>query len=167
VGITPEAVDYVREHVAAGAAEVGRDPSEIDLWFMAYPSLADSTGEARTAVAAALSAGGNLLARGPALETVPQRFQGPLRDLAANYTYTQHMNNEGAESNGALATRLGLIDYLADRFSLAGTPEDVREQAQDHEKQGVDRFWLIDGRPGLAPFLGRWGDEIVRPLART
>lgn len=53
VGITPDAVDYVREHVSAGAAEAGRDPSEIDLWFMAYPSLAETTGDARTAVAAA------------------------------------------------------------------------------------------------------------------
>jgi 5,10-methylenetetrahydromethanopterin reductase len=165
VGITPDAVDYVREHVAAGAAEAGRDPSEIDLWFMAYPSLADSEGEARTAVAAALAAGGNLLARGPALATVPDRFRQPLRDLAADYTYTQHMNNEGHESNGALASRLGLIDYLADRFSLAGTAADVREQIRTHDKQGVEHFWLIDGRPGLSGFLDVWGREIVRPLA--
>lgn len=75
------------------------------------------------------------------------------------------MNNEGAESNGALATRLGLIDYLADRFSLAGSPADVREQIHGHEKQGIDRFWLIDGRPGLAAFLDRWGENVVRPLA--
>ena len=128
---------------------------------MTYPNLAGSTGEAVSGIAAALAAGGNLLARSPAATTVPDRYRAALTELAAGYTYTAHMHSTGTSPNGELVTRLGLVDYLADRFALAGEPTEVRERVREHTRRGVDGFWTIYGRPGLDTFVEAWGREII------
>ena len=161
VGLTPEAVEYAREHVAIGAAEANRDVEDIKIWYMCYPSLAETTHEAIHGVAATLAAGGNLLARSPAVESVPDRYRSAMNELANQYNYTAHVKAAEGSPNSELVGRLGLTEYLASRFALAGTSDDVRVFMRKNDTHGIDRYWHIYSRPDLDQFVSEWGAELI------
>lgn len=161
IGTTPEAIEYVEENVALGAKRAGRDPADIQIWHMSYPSVADTRSNAVLRVAATLAAGGNLLARSPAVASVPHRLRSAFDQLAAEYTYTAHVDTGIESPNTILVEKLGLTDYLASRFALAGTPDEVRGQIVENSRHGVNAYWHIYSRPDLDLFVRQWGSEII------
>lgn len=162
VGMTPEAVEFAREHVARGAADAGRDSSDIDVWFMAYPALGPRE-DVTAKVGSVLAAGGNLLARSPAAVTVPDRHRGAFTELAASYDYSAHVHADAGGPNATLIQRLGLVDYLSERFGLLGEPEEVRQAVAERSARGVSDYWLIYSRADLVDLIHRWGSEVVLP----
>lgn len=161
IGTTAEAVEYVEENVAIGAKEASRDPADVQIWYMSYPSLAESNGAAVANVAATLAAGGNLLARSPAVSSVPHSLRSAFSQLAAEYTYTAHVVTGSESPNTQLVERLGLTDYLASRFALAGTPAEVRNQIAQNRCHGVGAYWHIYSRADLDSFVENWGSEVI------
>jgi 5,10-methylenetetrahydromethanopterin reductase len=161
IGMTPEAVDYTMEHIEKGARESGRSIDDIDVWYMCYPHVGDSPDILRPEVGAALAGGGNLLAKSAAASTIPDRFRGAMTELAARYDYSAHMNTDPQSANSRLIFELGLVDYLAERFGLIGTPDDIEARIREHGSRGVVNYWCIYSRPDLPEYVDRWGQNII------
>lgn len=141
----PEMVAVVGEHVAAGAAAVGRDPAEVGIVLGAV-SVVDEDGErartlARTEVAMYLAVVADLDPTAP----VPATLLDEVRRLTA-------------AGDHRAAGRL-IPDDVLDRFAFSGTPERVAEQVLAVLAAGAARVDL--GTPH-----GRTSSEGVELIGR-
>jgi alkanesulfonate monooxygenase SsuD/methylene tetrahydromethanopterin reductase-like flavin-dependent oxidoreductase (luciferase family) len=119
-----------REHVARaeallgeGAVGAGRDPRDLDTWWVA---CLDCDRRRETALAKL----GNILGfvaayvlrADPEGRGVPRELIPAVGEMRATYTTRQRDMDPG------LIERLGLFDYLRGRLAVAGTPDDCRDQ---------------------------------------
>lgn len=161
LGLSEDAIDYAYTHIAQGAHDAGRSMDDIEVWFLNYINLSEDDDRGRARIAASIAAGGNLLARSPAAATVPARHRSALADLAARYRYTKHVDNSAGSDNGRLVEELGLLDYLAERFALAGDAASVIAGIEAARQRAVRNLWSIYNRADIDSFLGRWGQEVM------
>lgn len=159
IGMTPEAVEYTREHIERGARAAGRSADDIEIWYLSYPHVGE--GDLRREVGSVLAAGGNLLAKSPAVSTVPDRYRGAFTELAARYDYARHVHSDADGPNAVLIEELGIADYLAERFGLIGTPDEIAEQVDQHRGRRVDNYWNVYSRDDLAEHVDRWGRDVI------
>jgi 5,10-methylenetetrahydromethanopterin reductase len=110
-----EALRYVIENVAMGAARAGRDLADLDLCASVTAAVADDGEAARRA--ARLKAAFYLPSMPPALV---ERHGVP-------FSTVQPINEAFARGDIAEALRR-TSDEVADRFCIAGTPEEVAER---------------------------------------
>lgn len=158
LGMTPEAVEYTEEQIARG---VTRSDAGPEIWYLCYPGLGEQRGAILEGLGSVLAAGGNLLARSPARVTVPDRYRSGLQELAANYDYSAHVHADAAGANGQLIQRLGLTEYLAERFALVGTGEEVVKQVGAKAEIGVKRYWGVYGRDDVIEHIDGWGAGVI------
>jgi 5,10-methylenetetrahydromethanopterin reductase len=126
------------EIVRRSATDAGRDPSDIALWVVARVSLKDDRSEALNDIKGILAASALQLSENdPDLD---DDLRSALSELKARYVYKDHVVPGGA--NDQLVEELGLVDYLAGRFSISGTPVDCRNQFQQLADAGVDCVFL-------------------------
>ncbi|MBI2203873.1 MAG: LLM class flavin-dependent oxidoreductase [Candidatus Rokubacteria bacterium] len=134
-GLGAEHVAHARALIADGARKAGRNPDEIDVWWIA----ALDVDERRDVALAKL---GNILGfvaayiLGPAPEQrgVPPELIPAIRELRK--TYTTHR----AAMDPQLTRRLGLFDYLRTRLAVAGTPDDCIAQVHAAIAAGATRL---------------------------
>jgi 5,10-methylenetetrahydromethanopterin reductase len=134
-GLQPEHVERARTLIADGAAETGRRPEELDVWWIACLDVSERR-------EAALDKLGNILGfvaayvlgPAPAERGVPPELVPAIRELRAAYTTRR------AEMDPGLVKRLGLFDYLRRRLAVAGTPEDCAEQVRAALAAGATRL---------------------------
>jgi 5,10-methylenetetrahydromethanopterin reductase len=124
----PAMVGVMREHIAAGARSVGRDPNEVGIVLGAV-SVVDDDGErarrvARAEVAMYLAVVADL---DPTVD-VPKAALEDVRRLVAGGDH---------EAAGAL-----IPDELLDRFAFSGTPEQVAGQVNAVIDAGASRVDL-------------------------
>ena len=158
-GASPEAVAAAGRAVATGARRAGRDPGDVDLWVMTRASVAASKGESIAGIKANLASAGSHGLRSPGqLETVPAHLREGVHQLQARYDQSEHVRWDGA--NARLIDELGLTDFLADRFAIAGTPEDVRRRTTELGELGVTRIIVpaVDREPET--FLSSFADAL-------
>ncbi len=155
--------EIVAESVAAvheGAQEVGRDPTDIDVWVFIKLGIADTREEAVDGIKMSLAASVNHSFR-HSLEGkhVPEEHIPAIRELIARYQTQAHVKADGA--NYSLTDELGLTDYLADRFGVVGTPEQYLRRIRELGEVGVDG--VIFGVFGRNPLdlVRRFGEEIL------
>jgi 5,10-methylenetetrahydromethanopterin reductase len=131
----------LRDAIAAvrdGAREAGRDPGELVIWVMGRASVADSRDEALSDLKAILAGAGRQLdSRDPGL---PEDLRPAVAELKKRYVEADHVVPGGA--NDALIEELGLVDYLASRFAIAGSAPQCRNQLQELADLGVDCVFL-------------------------
>ncbi len=155
-GVSPSLITAVREAVAEGAERAGRDPGEVDLWVMTRASVAETRDEAVAGIKANLaSAGSHGLRSRAQLATVPLDLRENVRQLQTHYDQSEHVRWDGA--NAELIDELGLTDFLADRFALAGTPEEVRRRINELCGLGVTRV--------IVPAVDREPEAFMRSFA--
>ena len=98
---------------------------------------------------------------------VPSEFVEPILTLRKRYNNAEH-GDRGTPS-AALPDELGLTEFLAERFSIAGTPEECREKVKMVESHGVSAISLAmrfdDGEKDMTA-LRRIAEELVTPLRR-
>jgi len=134
-GLQTEHVARARALITEGAAEAGRGPDEVDLWWIAGLDVSERR-------EAALDKLGNILGfvaayvlgPAPAERGVPAELIPAIRELRLAYT-TRH-----AEMDPALVKRLGLFDYLRRRLAVAGTPDDCVRQVRAALAAGATRL---------------------------
>lgn len=157
IGMTPDAVSFTLESIAKGTAGT----RSVDVWYLCYPHVGDGAGLADE-VGAALAAGGNILAKSASAVTIPHRYRSAMTELAADYDYSAHMDCDAGSPNSTLVRRLGLIDYLADRFGLIGTADEIAARVAEHGARGVANYWCVYSRPDLGEHITRWGESVIR-----
>lgn len=163
-GLLPEVVASSLETIAEGERAAGRPAGSVKSWFFAKLSLADSRDEAideiKMGLAASANHGFRFTFEG---KHVPESLQPRILELQRRYRSEKHEELGASNPNRALLdTDPELTRYLADRFGLVGTPEDVVSQLKVLEGAGVKRVFMtaIASDPGA--LIRRFAEE-VRP----
>jgi 5,10-methylenetetrahydromethanopterin reductase len=149
-GLTPEVVRAAHECIAEGAARVGRSLDDLDIWFFAKANVADTTAAAVDEIRMALAASANHAFR-RTLENkqVPRQLWEPIKRLRQAYRPHEHELLGAERLHARLVDDLGLKGYLAERFAIAGTPDDCLRQVERAVACGVKKLFLgpITGDP--------------------
>lgn len=134
-GIASETIRRSEGTVAEGAAAAGRDPGDVEMWQIAALDCNEDGAAARDKVGAILAfmAGGYILAGDLAQRGVPEEHRDAIQELRRLYS------TRPGDADAALVDRLGLFDYLTERFAIYGTPEQCAEQLARARDAGLKR----------------------------
>ena len=159
-GLLPEIVRDSIEQVRLGAAEAGRDPAEVDLWWLPLTNLADDRRAAIEEIAMSLASAGSHLSRFTTVgKHIPPELLDKVRELGARYHFDQHSKPDSA--NRQLIAELGLVDYLADRFAVAGTADDCIRKLEQAVAAGARQFWMSVHFDDKARFMRDWSSRVM------
>jgi 5,10-methylenetetrahydromethanopterin reductase len=159
-GVTPPVVEAAVERVREGAREAGRDPDDVSVWLYSRVAVTDGSGApagvSRDRLLAAVAASAHhalqFTFEGKA---VPAEYEEPIRTLLDEYDPDQHASLGGSAANGRLVERLGLADYLTDRFALTGSVRECRERVDALADLGVEGL-LLNPVGDTADFVDRF-----------
>lgn len=121
--LEPTAYADAMANLARGAESAGRNLDDIDVWLMTAMCIADSESAGIHRLRALLAGTANHVYRFR-LEGkgVPDELHAPIRELQRRYDSRHHASPATAEHNARLVEELGLVDFLAGRSVVAGTP---------------------------------------------
>jgi 5,10-methylenetetrahydromethanopterin reductase len=163
LGLTDELVSDSLELLSEGAQEAGRSVDDIDVWFFAKGNIADTKEQAideiKMALAASANHGFRFTFEG---KRVPRDLQRRIEELQRRYRPERHEQLGANPNRDLLDDDPELLAFLADRFGLAGTVDDVVAKLKRLERAGVKKvfFTAIAGDPGR--LMRRFASE-VRP----
>jgi 5,10-methylenetetrahydromethanopterin reductase len=160
LGLTPEVIQLSLAAIERGARAVGRALSDVDVWWFAKTNVADTRAGAVEPIRMALAASANHAFRFT-LENkgVPPDLHERVRGLQRDYN--SHHHELAGAGNALLTDRWGLTDYLADRFAIAGTPDDCVAQLQRAMAAGAHQFVVTAFVPDPRVFMRRWMLEVA------
>jgi alkanesulfonate monooxygenase SsuD/methylene tetrahydromethanopterin reductase-like flavin-dependent oxidoreductase (luciferase family) len=159
-GITPEIVRDSIAQVHAGAEAAGRAPEAVDLWWWPDVNVAASRAEAVEEIKMSLAAAGNHLSRFTTEgKHIPPDLLEPVRALGQRYAFGSH--TRPGSSNARLIEELGLVDYLADRFAVAGTPAECVAKLGAAVDAGARQFWMSVHFDDKERFLRDWAARVA------
>jgi 5,10-methylenetetrahydromethanopterin reductase len=160
LGLTPEVIQLSLAAIERGARAVGRALTDLDVWWFAKTNVADTRAGAVEPIKMALAASANHAFRFT-LENkgVPPDLRERIRGLQRDYD--SHHHELAGAGNAALTDRWGLTDYLADRFAIAGTPDDCVAQLQRAMAAGAHQFVVTAFVPDPRMFMRRWMLEVA------
>lgn len=159
-GIAPDIVRDSIAQVHAGAGEAGRDPAAIDLWWWPDVNVAGSYREAVEEIKMSLAAAGNHLTRFTTEgKHIPPDLLPKLKLLGERYAFADHVRPDSA--NDRLIEELGLVDYLADRFAAAGSPQDCIRKLERAIEAGARQFWMSVHFDDKLRFIRDWAERVM------
>lgn len=166
-GLFPELIEDSIERVNEGAREAGRDPNDVEKQLLVKTNIKESREAAIEEIKMALAASANHAFRFHTEgKMLPTEYEAAIEEIQENYVPHQH-EELGETKNKELLDRLeedypGLIEYLADRFTLVGTPEECRAKLREIEAiDGVDGVLLANLVHDDNGLVQRMGDEIL------
>ena len=135
LGLTPEVIALSLAAIERGARAAGRTLDDVDVWWFAKTSLADTRAAAIEPIKMALAASANHAFRFT-LEGkgVPPDLHEKIRALQREYN-AHHHEIPGA-ANASLPDRWDLTEFLADRFAIAGSARRLRGPAPARDGGG-------------------------------
>ena len=95
---------------------------------------------------------------------VPEELKEPITTLLREYETAEH-EQLGQTRNATLSDELGLTDYLADRFTVAGTPEECRQKVRAIQEAGIDVLLITAIGPQPEDIIRRFGEEVIAQLS--
>lgn len=161
-GITDDAIRFANDTIDRAAIAAGRDPGAIERWFFCMANVDDTDEAAIESLATPLSALANLLIRGGTEgKAIPAEHLAAFQELETRYEFASHAEASSTGSNATLVRELGLLDYLAERFAVAGTGETVRRRLEQLERAGVNSLWFTRTTNDTERFLTAWSTSVV------
>lgn len=165
-GLSPEVIAHTRALIAEGARSAGRDPDDIEVWWMVKFLLAESEQAGIDTLKFTLSSSANHAFRFSFDDKlVPERYQEPIRKLQERYVFSEHAQVHSSGANAALVEELGLTDWLAERFAITGPPELCAERIQEIASMGASNLLLTQLVPDPLAEMRRWSRDLF-PLVR-
>ena len=163
-GLTPEVLSDTVARIREGERAAGREEGATGVWAFAKCNIADDRDDAIGEIKMALAASGHHAFRFT-LEgkNVPEELREPVSILHREYEAAEH-EQVGRTRNATLTDELGLTDYFADRFAVAGTPEECRAKARAIFASGVDTLLITAIGPSPETIIRRFGEEVIAPL---
>jgi len=159
-GLLPEIVRDSIALVRAGAREAGRDPEVLDLWWWPDVNIADGYRQAVDEIKMSLAMAGNHLTRFTIEgKHIPPDLVPRIKTLGERYAFTDHSLPQGG--NGQLIDELGLVDYLAERFAVAGTPDDCVRKLERAIDAGARQFWMSVHFDDKQRFMRDWAERVM------
>jgi 5,10-methylenetetrahydromethanopterin reductase len=166
VGVTPDVVQDGMRWVREGAQAAGRDPGAIETWVFAVGAVRDDRAKALDEVkGAAVAVSAYVLPGNAAAKRIPSAIQDKVAQLLREYQYGEHLT-PGHTANYHLADRLGIANYLLDRFTIAGSPEDCRAKLARLREIGAQNVCLsLSASPDLPGYIQSFGERVFPALA--
>lgn len=166
LGVTPRVVERAVEYVNEGAREANRDPDDVKKWVYARAAVVDdlATVEENLEDVVAASAHHALQFTFEGKQ-VPSENAADVHQLVREYDSEQHVGLGDESLNRQLMHRLGLTDYLTERFAIAGSPEEWIERIEQlHETRSVHGLHLHPVHDDPRQFIERMGEEVLPEL---
>ena len=163
LGARPEDVAEGLRLVRQGAEAAGRDPSSVETWLYTPAAVDADPAKARDEVLpAAVSSAVFILKRDMAAKRVPAELTQRIEQLVEGYDFRYHLQ-PGHGPNYLLCERLGLIDYVVGRFSIAGTPEECRRRLDELRAAGLGNVCFnLSAAQDLPATLRLYGERVLR-----
>ena len=163
-GLTDDVLRDTVARIREGERAAGREEGAAGVWAFAKCNIADQRNEAIEEIKMALAASGHHAFRFT-LEgkNVPEEFREAVSILHHEYQAAEH-EQVGQTRNATLTDELGLTDYFADRFAVAGTPEECRAKSRAIFDAGVDALLITAIGPSPESIIRRFGEEVIAPL---
>jgi 5,10-methylenetetrahydromethanopterin reductase len=136
--LTAERLGAAMANIAAGAADAGRSPDDIEVWCMCNLLFARSEDEGIDSIASVLAGTANHVFRFT-LEGkgIPEDLKGRVRGLMREYQSRYHAQPGASNPNNALIDKYGLRGYLAAQGTVAGPPDHCVARLRDIAAVGV------------------------------
>jgi 5,10-methylenetetrahydromethanopterin reductase len=142
-GITEDVVTASLSNIWAGAAEAGRSPDAVELWWPIVFHLTDDVTEGLEAIKFSLAGTANRAFRQSlSAKLVPEALHAGFRGLQREYKSTHHQQLGDHVWNASLVDKYGLADYLAARFAIVGPPALCVERLAEIRSYGVQNVTL-------------------------
>ena len=162
LGLVPEIIQEAQEVMRAGAEEAGRSLDDIDVWWYAPVGIGESRRKAIDAMKGILSTVAFVSLRFTLVgKFVPDDVAESVRQFISGYRSVSHASPADENPNVKLMERLGLTDYFADRFAIAGTPQECAQQIKDLEPRGVSQFMVPVVVADKTSYVKQLRDELM------
>jgi probable F420-dependent oxidoreductase len=156
----PVIIQWIMEQARAAASEAGRDPAELECLVCAPSMVTDDIAEAREATrwfpAMVSNHVMDLIERYGENSEIPKDLTDYVK-ARKFYDYKDH-SREGA-AHGEFVS-----DEIADRFSVIGSIDQVRDKLRELDSIGVDHFNIYLMTHGQEDTLATYGREIIPEL---
>lgn len=164
-GVLPEVVRDALSHIEAGAREAGRKLADLDVWWLLMGSLDESPAKALDDIKHSLTTYANLAFRFTTQgKHLPAQFRGAVERIHAEYRPKDHVTGGEDRKHQQLADETGFTRYLASRFSVSGSPEQVLERIEQARSMGASQLWLTLRFPGKERFFRLWEKRVLPAL---
>ena len=150
VGIADDYIAHAKEKIAAGARAAGRKLEDINL-VLWVPCAVSDTANAKDAVKAHVA---RVVAH-PLPYVLDPDEQKVLAEIRKTYDYYHHMNQAANHAEV-------IPDWLVDKFAIAGTVAECRQQIERLKKAGIQQIAII---PYSAPGGSR--EDTIRGFAKA
>jgi 5,10-methylenetetrahydromethanopterin reductase len=159
-GLLPHIVRDSIAQVKIGCDRAGRDLKEIDMWWLPLTNVDDDRQKAINEIAPTLASAGSHLSRFTTKgKHIPDELMERVKELGRRYNSDQHDKPDSA--NRELAKELGLLDYLADRFSIAGSPKECIAKIERAVEAGARQFWMSVHFDDKIQFMKNWSRHVI------
>lgn len=142
-GLQPEIIQDSLHHIEIGAHKSGRNLSDIDIWWFIKWNLDNNRAAAIDEMRMALTASANHAFRFT-LEGkhIPDDYKKHIQHLQAEYVFEEHESPGTHSRNAQLVEESGLTEYLAERFTIVGSPSDFRKKIQQLADLGITNLLM-------------------------
>jgi 5,10-methylenetetrahydromethanopterin reductase len=151
-GFDLDVLEWAAARVAEGAKEFGRAPADIELMPAGMIVVDDSAERARRRVRSRLANRAHHNFRFT-METVPQSELAGVQRFMENFDISKPIEER---IDPELVT-----DYLLERFSIAGTPEECISKSKRLEAQGIRRILLTPPNAIYDEVMEAWGKRVI------
>jgi 5,10-methylenetetrahydromethanopterin reductase len=159
-GLIPEIVRDSIEQVKIGCTRVGRRIDDIDMWWLPLANVGDDKARAIDEIAMTLASAGSHLSRFTVKgKHIPDHLMDKVKLLGERYNSDQHDKPDSA--NREVIKELDLLDYLAERFAVAGTPQDCIKKLEAAIGAGARQFWMSIHFDDKARFMRDWARDVM------
>lgn len=159
-GLLPDIIRDSIEQVKTGCGRAGRSLDEVDMWWLPLTNVAEDRDKAVDEIAMTLASAGSHLSRFTTKgKHIPVQLMDKVVELGKRYNSDQHDKPDSA--NRELIKELGLLDYLANRFSIAGTSRDCIAKLEQAIDAGARQFWMSIHFHDKARFMRDWARDVM------
>jgi 5,10-methylenetetrahydromethanopterin reductase len=151
-GFDASVLTWARRQIAAGAAEERRDPDEIDIMPAGMICVDDDGDLARKRVRSRMANRAHHNFRFT-METVPEGEVGGVRRFMENFDIAKPIEER---IDPDLVT-----DYLLQRFTIAGTPDECLAKVRSLAGMGIRRVLLTPPNSTYDAVMEAWGKRVI------
>ena len=159
-GLTPEIIRDSIAQVKIGCERAGRNIGNVDMWWLPLTNVGSDRSKSIDEIAMTLASAGSHLSRFTVQgKHIPEHLMQKVKTLGSRYNPAQH--DKPDSSNRELIKELGLLEYLAERFAIAGTPRDCIAKLEAAIAAGAHQFWMSIHFDDKARFMRDWARDIM------
>jgi 5,10-methylenetetrahydromethanopterin reductase len=151
-GFDLDVLEWAEARISEGAKEAGRSPSEIDLMPAGMIVVNDDGDLARRRVRSRMANRAHHNFRFT-METVPEKEVAGVQKFMAGFDISKPIEER---VDPDLVT-----DYLLERFTIAGTPEECIAKVRRLEAEGIRRILLTPPNTIFDEVMEAWGKRVI------